>query len=469
MGLATKWLERAWGSGLRLSAFLAAVAAIVLVFVGQAVAYEEGSHTATVEFAGAGSGSVASVSAGYVGYPPIDCHWNGAETDVGTSPAEGSGVAGLHECNDRLARNGSREAEIFEAVADPGSEFVEWQIVEGYNPHPGTTADYAVCLPRGEQVSVREEAWIETAGGRVCMAGSESSFEVGPTEDVRVKPVFEPESASAPLQFRIDEGEGTVVSSRAGLECSGPAGTECEADFPQGIDVTLTASPAAGYRFGGWVGCPPDGADGHRCTIRTKAAGPVEIGVLFEKTWQLSITMPAGSEPGFVMVEPVGAACLYKCTSADYSFAEGTKVQLSAYQPSGHLGKRRFLEFRGGTGDAAVCNGTVKCSFTVTDTDSSIEALFGEGPAHTLNLEKEGDGLAFIRSYNGIYCSEYCSRAAASHLASEEVTVYWRLAPGTTSIDWGEGVGTCFGRNEAVEGTCKVKVTSNKWLVATLE
>src|SRR5204863_455244 len=47
-------------------------------------------------------------------------------------------------------------------------------------------------------------------------------------------------------------GEGTVVSNPAGIEC----GSECEADFELNELVTLTASPAAGWVFSSWYGCP---------------------------------------------------------------------------------------------------------------------------------------------------------------------------------------------------------------------
>ncbi len=45
-------------------------------------------------------------------------------------------------------------------------------------------------------------------------------------------------------------GQGRVVSDPEGIDC----GTECEAGFPDGTQVSLTAVPAPGHKFVGWSG-----------------------------------------------------------------------------------------------------------------------------------------------------------------------------------------------------------------------
>jgi hypothetical protein len=47
-----------------------------------------------------------------------------------------------------------------------------------------------------------------------------------------------------------DYGEGTIQSSPAGIAC----GTTCSAAFPANTEVTLIATPKAGYQFAGWTG-----------------------------------------------------------------------------------------------------------------------------------------------------------------------------------------------------------------------
>jgi Tol biopolymer transport system component len=51
------------------------------------------------------------------------------------------------------------------------------------------------------------------------------------------------------ISVDVSEG-GRVVSDPAGIDCPGV----CTADFPNGSQVTVTATPAAGYNFKGWSG-----------------------------------------------------------------------------------------------------------------------------------------------------------------------------------------------------------------------
>src|SRR5688572_31048237 len=56
-----------------------------------------------------------------------------------------------------------------------------------------------------------------------------------------------------------NDGDGVVTSSPAGINCTitdrSRSGT-CDASFPDGTTVTLTATPAAGNTFRNWVGRP---------------------------------------------------------------------------------------------------------------------------------------------------------------------------------------------------------------------
>jgi hypothetical protein len=60
--------------------------------------------------------------------------------------------------------------------------------------------------------------------------------------------------AQAALLVAI-QGRGVVTSAPAAIDCgSDPAHTRCSADFSAGTAVVLTAAPAEGFTFWGWVG-----------------------------------------------------------------------------------------------------------------------------------------------------------------------------------------------------------------------
>ena len=49
-------------------------------------------------------------------------------------------------------------------------------------------------------------------------------------------------------------GEGTVTSNPAGINCGVPGGS-CTANVASGVEIQLTATPAAGSNFVAWTGC----------------------------------------------------------------------------------------------------------------------------------------------------------------------------------------------------------------------
>lgn len=60
-------------------------------------------------------------------------------------------------------------------------------------------------------------------------------------------------------------GIGSVTSAPAGIDCSTPNTGTCQATFQHQPQVTLTATAAPGFTFGGWQGC--NSASGTSCTV----------------------------------------------------------------------------------------------------------------------------------------------------------------------------------------------------------
>ena len=409
----------------RLTILLAALAALMLVPAASAFGAEE--NTLKVTLAGSGEGTVTSGE----GSPSIKCRWNGTEV-----VEYETGVPSVCE-QTMIEFFGKDIVQLVVEEVEEGSEFTGWEVTEGtaFGGCTGVEIECKVETPPGSNAKVT--ATFESTGG--------------PTQ---------------PLTTKINQGEGTVISNPAGIECTGAAPTVCEEEFPEGEEVTLTASPAAGYRFYNWPSCPGT-ANGRQCTVTMSAAKEVKVN--FKKSWQLTASKATGSQPGIVKVLPTGVTCPYKCQSSSYEFLDGQEVTVDRYEPNGQL---HFTEFTGGTGSAAACNGaTTPCSFTL-EADSSIEALFEANAQATLSLQKEGGGQAKITSSPaGIYCFNTCSQASSefySEPSAEEVTLSWTLGNGTSSLEWSTGAGTCTGSSSS-NGSCKVTMSEAHELVATLE
>ncbi len=148
-------------------------------------------------------------------------------------------------------------------------------------------------------------------------------------------------------------GSGTVRSSSTGISC----GSTCSHDFTYGTTVTLTATPATGSRFTGWLGaCTGTGT----CTVVMNQAESVTATfALLSETLSVS---NAGSGTGTVTSSPTGIACGSACAR---DFTYGTNVTLTAAPATGSS----FTSWSG------ACTGTGTCTVTM-DRAQSATATF---------------------------------------------------------------------------------------------
>ena len=152
-------------------------------------------------------------------------------------------------------------------------------------------------------------------------------------------------------------GTGTVTSNPPGISCQFPQGVACQAYFPKGTSVQLTAAAGSGSVFGGWTGgCSGTGA----CTVTMNS--DQNIGGSFTGPPTINIGI-GGTGSGSVKSVPPGIDC--PATACSFVFPSGTTVSLTATAASGS-------GFDGWNGP---CSGTGTCSFKPT-ADTSVGATF---------------------------------------------------------------------------------------------
>jgi DNA-binding beta-propeller fold protein YncE len=153
---------------------------------------------------------------------------------------------------------------------------------------------------------------------------------------------------------RDGTGEGTVTATPAdpttpaGINC----GTDCEAGFPEGEVVTLTATEENGSTFTGWsgAGCTGTGT----CEVTMSEAKEVTATFTVTPKFILKV-VKAGTGTGKVTSSPAGIDCGATC---EHEFNEGTVVTLTATPTGGST-------FAGWSG--AGCNGTGTCEVTMSE------------------------------------------------------------------------------------------------------
>lgn len=155
-------------------------------------------------------------------------------------------------------------------------------------------------------------------------------------------------------------GAGSVTSSPGGIAC----GATCSATYDVESRVTLTATPDAGYVFGGWTGaCSGTGA----CVVTI--AGATTVGATFTRPLTSLTVAPSGTGSGTVTSSPAGITCGTTCTT---SLPEGTTVVLTATASLGST----F------SGWGSACTGTGPCTVTV-GAIGTVSPVFTKNPDST--------------------------------------------------------------------------------------
>jgi hypothetical protein len=398
-------------------------------------------HTLTVTRAGSGSGTVASAPSGVsCGSTCASDYDDGAEVTLTAAAAAGSRFAGWAgaECSGTgtctvtmsAARSVSAAFVPLHAlsIAKAGSGSGD---VAGAGIDCGSTcaADYdedtEVTLLATASTGSRFAGW----SGAGCSGSGAGTCTVTMTAARSVTATF---VAVHPLAVaKSGSGDGTVAGD--GIDC----GAACSAEYDEGSEIRLTATPAAGSRFTGWsgAGCSGTGA----CTVTMAAARAVTAG--FVTVHPLSVTR-SGSGTGAVTGD--GIDCGSTC-GAEY--VEGTIVTLTATAAPGS-------RFAGWTG--AGCAGTGTCTLSF----GGARAVTAEFVAlHSLSVTKIGSGAGTVTSDVGsLLCGPTCS---ADYDDGTSVTLTAVPAAGSRFAGW-SGAG-CAGT-----GTCTVTLGAARSVTAEL-
>ena len=242
------------------------------------------------------------------------------------------------------------------------------------------------------------------------------TFTVGPLQTITTSflPAADPNKT---LSVTVN-GQGTITSSPAGIDCV----SICTADFLTNDDVVLTATPAPGWQFDGWVGdC--DGIDPN-CILTMDVDRTVQARFVAEPTFHRVTVSVVGD--GQVWSTPAGIDCPPTCS---FEFEEGTSLLLEQQAAPGFV-------FAGWVSSESC--GTVACAFTV-DGPAEVEALFvSSAPQVTLDVTVTGSGRVTSQPV-GIDCPGGCS---ASFDENTVVDLFASPEPGFEFLGW---TGACSG------------------------
>ena len=171
-------------------------------------------------------------------------------------------------------------------------------------------------------------------------------------------------------------GRGNINSNPSGLNCPDGSCTDITAAFPLFTDISVTATPATGYRFAAWDGACSGSA--LTCVIRADANKFASASFLALPQYTVNAWRQGG---GTVTDQSGRIVCGDQC-SAD--FYEGTTITLRATPNSSAY---VFSGWSGGT-----CSGTSPvCTWTL-GRNANVVANFAVKPQYQLTVNVTGTG-----------------------------------------------------------------------------
>jgi uncharacterized repeat protein (TIGR02543 family) len=396
----------------------------------------------------------------------IDSGFSDTNEDPGCSGPADTGEHGPSlVCDDGLDNDGNGAADYPADLACTGSNdgsegnFVVLSILKdgsgngtiGVDPPPSCAPPCYRSLPLNTPVSLTAQpapgsAFTGWAGAcqhtnLVCAFNATASKTATATFSVSAGPYT--------LTVTKAAGVGTVTSGGNEINCA----PECTSDsepFPGGSVVTLTAAPAAGYRFAGWSGACTNASG--PCVVTM--TGDMTAAANFVPAHVLTLTKDAASTgTGSVTSSPSGIECDAACTSDTGEFAEGTSVVLTAQESADSV----FVAWGG------ECAGTAGPQCSVSMTAAKAVSVRFDQQSYTLDVTVSGDGDGSVSSAPaGI---DGCRKGpagtcSASFLKGTQITLTAAADPSSFP---GGFVGPC----QSGTDTCTFTIQANASVTAT--
>ncbi|MGB0495849.1 MAG: InlB B-repeat-containing protein [Kangiellaceae bacterium] len=301
--------------------------------------------------------------------------------------------SGTDSCNVTLSSNLAVEA-VFEQVEvtsfaltlDVSGNGVITSSPTGINCGNGATECNA-NFDQGDSVSLSQSSasgYVFSGWSGACSGDGQCVVEMSQAQNVSAN--FIEESV---IQYTLDvvvEGEGSVTSSPAGIDC----GSDCSQVFEENQAVVLTATSQPNYVFSNWSGaCSGTG----NCNIVMTQAQNVTANFTAESNDQVTLDVTI-SGSGSVTSSPEGIDCGSDCSEV---FDTDQQVTLTAVAAADYS----FFEWTG-----ACAGNTEVCSLELA-TDQQTTAVFSANNiqvlAKLLDVEVtdhtgNGDSAAKVRS-----------------------------------------------------------------------
>jgi hypothetical protein len=304
-------------------------------------------------------------------------------------------------------------------------------------------------LPTPNSFATAPSAPVQTsAQAGIHVAGSWGSAPADPKATITGTVTVAPDPAGS--------GSGTTVTCTGSIGYAGTLATPvdgkvCDAAFTSGTSITLTATPAPGSYFLGWVG-PDCGAWGARPVCYTTTVGALDDIAIFTNRPQLTVSY-AGNGDGTVTSAPAGINCTFTTELCGSTFVPGTAVTLTEKPATGGA-------FLGWGGDGIQCGVAPTCTVVMT-ADLAVSVSFAGKP--TLMVFRAGDGDGTVTSSTSeINCSDTSAKCTSTYGFGTQVVLTATPADGSTFAGWGTDMASCAGTSP----TCTITASFSQTITA---